>query len=220
MHRTVHRLSCYMNIPKYSKLFIQIVQETSVRENDCPGNVLYGNNRRVRARSCPGNVCPGKWLSGETSVTHLDQAPRFKMGHVTSISRGNLSCVCLVSFKMFDIRKLESVLLLSLLAWHDRMPTCDRQTHGHSLVYTVLSIVSYGTHQLRRHCVYWPRRDVDPPPPPKIGHSSSPNFSVHVYCGQTAGLVKVSPLSPPLKGAQQPVCCGQMVAHFRNCRVN
>jgi len=31
-----------MNIPKYSKLFIQIVRETSVQENDCPGNVLYG----------------------------------------------------------------------------------------------------------------------------------------------------------------------------------
>ena len=32
VHRTVHRLSCYMYIPKYSKLFIQIVWETSVRE--------------------------------------------------------------------------------------------------------------------------------------------------------------------------------------------
>jgi len=47
VHRTAHRLSCYMNIPKYSKLFIQIVRETSiretsVRENDCQGNVLYG----------------------------------------------------------------------------------------------------------------------------------------------------------------------------------
>jgi len=35
-----------MNIPKYSKLFIQIVRETScpetsVRESDCPGNVNY-----------------------------------------------------------------------------------------------------------------------------------------------------------------------------------
>ena len=64
MHRTVHRLSCYMNIPKYSKLFIQIVRETS----------CTGNNRRVRARSCPGNVFPGNVLSGkvivrETSVT-------------------------------------------------------------------------------------------------------------------------------------------------------
>ena len=37
-----------MNIPKYSKLFIQIVRETSVRvtsvrENDCPGNVCKAN---------------------------------------------------------------------------------------------------------------------------------------------------------------------------------
>jgi len=30
-----------MNIPKYSKLFIQIVRETSVLESDCPGNVRY-----------------------------------------------------------------------------------------------------------------------------------------------------------------------------------
>jgi len=49
VHKTVHCLSCYMNIPKYSKLFIQIVRETScpgfretsVRESDCPGNVNY-----------------------------------------------------------------------------------------------------------------------------------------------------------------------------------
>jgi len=40
-----------MNIPKYSKLFIQmsgkrpsgkrLIRETSVRESDCPGNVRY-----------------------------------------------------------------------------------------------------------------------------------------------------------------------------------
>jgi len=30
-----------MNIPKYSKLFIQIARETSVRKSDCPGNVRY-----------------------------------------------------------------------------------------------------------------------------------------------------------------------------------
>jgi len=30
-----------MNIPNYSKLFIQIALETSVRESDCPGNVRY-----------------------------------------------------------------------------------------------------------------------------------------------------------------------------------
>jgi len=28
-----------MNIPKYSKLFIQIVREMSIRESDCPRNV-------------------------------------------------------------------------------------------------------------------------------------------------------------------------------------
>jgi len=47
VHKTLHRLSCYINIQKYSKLFAQIVREmfvreTSVRESDCPGNVLYG----------------------------------------------------------------------------------------------------------------------------------------------------------------------------------
>ena len=47
VHKTAHRLSCYMNIPKYSKLFIQIVRETSARETDCPGNVRY-----------PGVLCP------------------------------------------------------------------------------------------------------------------------------------------------------------------
>ena len=44
MHKTAHRLSCY--IPKYSKLFIQIVRETSVRESDCPGNVRYPDSCR------------------------------------------------------------------------------------------------------------------------------------------------------------------------------
>ena len=55
-HRTVHRLSCYMHIPKYSKLFIQIVWETSVRdtsvrESDCPGKrPLPGNTIHVWRR--------------------------------------------------------------------------------------------------------------------------------------------------------------------------
>ena len=86
VHKTVHLLSCYVNIPKYSKLFIQIIRETSVRENDCPGNVLYGNHlvresscpgkvlsgkRPVRETSCPGNVCLGKWLSGKCPLPCL-----------------------------------------------------------------------------------------------------------------------------------------------------
>jgi len=60
---SVHRLSCYIYIPKYSKLFIQIVWETSVRENDCPGNVLSGKrlSRKVIVR--------------ETSVTRLFHTP-------------------------------------------------------------------------------------------------------------------------------------------------
>ena len=59
-HRTVHRLSSYMNIPKYSKLFIQIIRETSVQESDCTGNVLSGKRlsrkRLVWESDCPGNV--------------------------------------------------------------------------------------------------------------------------------------------------------------------
>jgi len=71
VHKTVHRLPCYMNIPKYSKLFIQIVRETSVRGTSCKGN-----NRRVMALRRPGNVFPGNVLSGkvivrETSVTRI-----------------------------------------------------------------------------------------------------------------------------------------------------
>jgi len=76
--------------------------------------------------------------------------------------------------------------------------------------------------------------DGDPAPPK--GHS--PQFSVHVPCGQTAGWIKV-PLGteielgigqivlhgdsvPHPKGAQQPpfsvhVCCGQTVAHLSYC---
>jgi len=59
--------------------------------------------------------------------------------------------------------------------------------------------------------------DGDPAPPPQKGYS--PQFSAHVYCGQTAGWIKMArgmevglspghivldgnpaPLSPPLKG--------------------
>jgi len=38
-----------MNIPKYSKLFIRIVRETSVRESDCPGNVRYTRTRTLQS---------------------------------------------------------------------------------------------------------------------------------------------------------------------------
>jgi len=55
---------------KYSKLFIQIVRQTSVRER-LSGKVI------VRETSCPGNVLCGKRLSGkvivrETSVTPFE----------------------------------------------------------------------------------------------------------------------------------------------------
>jgi len=37
VHKIVHPLSYYMNIRNYSKLFTQIVRETSVQESECPG---------------------------------------------------------------------------------------------------------------------------------------------------------------------------------------
>ena len=33
--------------------------------------------------------------------------------------------------------------------------------------------------------------DGDPAPPPKKGSGAPSNFSAHVYCGQTAGLMKL-----------------------------
>jgi len=76
--------------------------------------------------------------------------------------------------------------------------------------------------------------DGDPAPPK--GHSS-PHFSARVYCGQTAGWIKM-PLGTkvgygpgnilldgdaahPRKGAQQPTLfgplCSGTVAHLNNC---
>ena len=34
--------------------------------------------------------------------------------------------------------------------------------------------------------------DGDPAPPPPEGGGRSPEFSVHVYCGQTAGWIKMA----------------------------
>jgi len=77
----------------------------------------------------------------------------------------------------------------------------------------------------------------DPAPATKKGHSG-PQFSAHVYCGQTTGWIKMAlgtevGLGPcntvldgdpasPRKGAQQPhiladVYCGQTVAHLSYC---
>jgi len=60
-----HLLSCHMNFPKYSKLFIQIVRETSVGKVIVRKTSCKGNNRRVRARRRPGSVFPGNVLSGK-----------------------------------------------------------------------------------------------------------------------------------------------------------
>ena len=92
VHKTAHRLSCYMNIPKYSKLFMQnvrelvswsltslfntnmaisetkIVRETSVRKH-LSGKVIVretsctGNRSTSRACRHPGNVFLGNVLS-------------------------------------------------------------------------------------------------------------------------------------------------------------
>ena len=64
MHKTVHCLSCYMNIPKYPKLFMQIVRETSFQETSCLEKWL-SEKGLVRETSCPEKVCSGKWLSGK-----------------------------------------------------------------------------------------------------------------------------------------------------------
>ena len=78
-------------IPKYSKLFIQIVRETSVRETSCTGN-----NRRVRARSCPGNVLSGKVIVWETSCPGNVLSGRHLSGKVivreTSVTLLNYIC--------------------------------------------------------------------------------------------------------------------------------
>jgi len=80
---------------------------------------------------------------------------------------------------------------------------------------------------------------LDDDPSPRQGAQQLPQFSVHVYCGQTAGLIKM-PLgtkvgfgpghivldgdsAAPRKGVQQPhhfsahVYCDQTVAHLGNC---
>jgi len=64
-----------MNIPKYSKLFIQmsgkrLSGKMIVRETSCAGN-----NRRVSERSCPGNVCPGSDCPG--NVRYPSHHPLF-----------------------------------------------------------------------------------------------------------------------------------------------
>jgi len=81
--------------------------------------------------------------------------------------------------------------------------------------------------------------DGEPAPPPKKGHSS-PHFLAPVYCGQTAGRIKVplgtevdlcpghivlgqDPASPMERGTGAPshfladVCWGKTVVHLSNC---
>ena len=83
----------------------------------------------------------------------------------------------------------------------------------------------------RLHCVSW-----GPSSPPRKG--TAPQFSAHIYCGQTAGWMKIplgtevdlSPRhivldgnpAPPAKGAQQPpsfrpISIVATVAHFSYC---
>jgi len=78
----------------------------------------------------------------------------------------------------------------------------------------------------------------DAAPLPHRKRHSSPHFSAHVYCGQTAGcsriplgtevglgpgdIVRWEPSSPMERGTAAPhfsthVCCGHMVAHLCNC---
>jgi len=79
--------------------------------------------------------------------------------------------------------------------------------------------------------------DGDPAPLPKMGHSS-PHFSAHVYCGQTARWIKMllgtkvglgpghivldGDPAPPAKTGHSPQCtahvyCGQRSASSSHC---
>jgi len=69
-----------MNIPKYSKLFIQIVLETSVRESECPGNVRYTSsmddpsvrqmNPRLRTATVLQNIDKSSYLGNGSTCHH------------------------------------------------------------------------------------------------------------------------------------------------------
>jgi len=82
----------------------------------------------------------------------------------------------------------------------------------------------------RPHCVRWGPSSLHPDPPRK-GHSS-PHFSAHVYCGQTAGWIKIplgkevglglgdivldgDPAHPTERDTAAPTF-GPMRAHWRN----
>jgi len=83
VHRTVHRLSCYMNMPKCSKLFIQIVTETSVREtsvweNDCLGNVRY-----PQLSACTPLYPTFGWLSSPPLIDNTESGLRNPYGFLT-----------------------------------------------------------------------------------------------------------------------------------------
>jgi len=67
--------------------------------------------------------------------------------------------------------------------------------------------------------------DGDPAPPPRERGHRFPQFSAHVYCGQTARWIKM-PLGREvglasgdivLDWAQLPPYCGQTVAHLSYC---
>ena len=79
--------------------------------------------------------------------------------------------------------------------------------------------------------------DGDPAPPPQKS-VQNPQFSAHVYCAQTAGLINMplstkaslgpgrivlhgDPAPPPKRGTAPPisghVCCSQTVAHLSYC---
>ena len=63
VHKTFYCLSCYVNIPKYSKLSgKRLSGKVIVREISCTAN-----NRRVRARRRLRNVLSGKVIVQEKS---------------------------------------------------------------------------------------------------------------------------------------------------------
>jgi len=118
----------------------------------------------------------------------------------------------------------------------DRCPVCPLRNVGvlwpHG--WTDQDVTWYGGRpRPRRHCVRWG------PSSPTERDTAVPLFSTLVYCGQTAGWIRIPPgkeislgsgdivldgdPAPPRKGAEQPphfsahVCRGQTVAHLSNC---
>jgi len=93
VYMTVRRLSCYMNIPKYSKLFIQIVRETS-----CPGKWLSGK-RPLPDRWSVSVYCVSNFIAVDITVGDAEDC---KVGHLQTthkLTDGRLHLMCYMFYK-------------------------------------------------------------------------------------------------------------------------